>query len=342
SPTSISVGLMFRGRTADPTYPSTWDVRIDWSRAINDYLWVFGLRASNVYEGALIGTPFGATYQTTGVTTFLDGLPHFMFFRAVQVGANVQTLLYIDGVKYLDNTTNSVTLNPILRDITTEGGVVLGGGEMATSHLVVWDQQNVTPADISTVAFGYQGEAAGTRLQRICIEEGLTFSAIGTLTDSTTMGPQFPGSIGGVLTDCVSSDFGVLSEPRDSTNDLAYRTRNSISTQPVSLTLDYDGHQIAPGLVPIDDDQRTRNDWTVKRRLGYEYHIQQTTGPLSVSAPPAGVGVYAGTVDANPLYEADLPNMAGWLLSIGAIDESRWPEITVYLHARGISPSDDL
>jgi hypothetical protein len=346
SPTSISVGLMFRGRAGEPTASSTWWVGIDWLPGSLVYTWEFGIMnaisGSGGEDGAYLKTPWGGSFSTVGLDTFLDGFPHYMFFRAVQAGANVQHVLYIDGALLLDNTSNTHTLDPIFTDVDITGYTVLNGGEMATSHLTVWDQQTATPSGAANAAFGYSGEAAGNRVQRLCTEEGLSFSALGTLTDSVLLGSQFPGSVGSLLADTAISDAGILYEPRDSTNDLAYRTRNSVSAQLPSLVLDYEGHQIAPGLVPIDDDQRTRNDWTVKRKLGGQYRLQQTSGPLNVAAPPAGVGAYTGSLDSGLAYEADLPHLAGWLLNLGTIDESRWPEVTVYLDARGITAADDL
>jgi hypothetical protein len=61
----------------------------------------------------------------------------------------------------------------------------------------------------------------------------------------------------------------------------------------------------------VDDDQATRNDITAVRKNGSSYRLVATSGPLSVQAPPLGVGRYDDSVTVNVQTDDQLQDQAG-------------------------------
>jgi hypothetical protein len=101
------------------------------------------------------------------------------------------------------------------------------------------------------------------------------------------------------------------------------------------LELDYaDDHLFGP-LTPTDDDQLLVNDVTATRREGSSAQVVKESGPLSVQAPPNGVGLYDAEVTVNAYEDGQLQNIAGWLVHLGTWDESRYPSVSVNLAGAG-------
>jgi hypothetical protein len=48
---------------------------------------------------------------------------------------------------------------------------------------------------------------------------------------------------------------------------------------------------------------------------------------MSISDPPAGVGDYANSQTVNVQADGQLPDVAGWMVHAGTVDEARWPQI---------------
>lgn len=189
--------------------------------------------------------------------------------------------------------------------------------------------------------FGLQpGESAGRRIQRLCGEEGVAFRAIGDLDATAAMGPQLPAELATLLQDAADADLGILYEPRDLFG-LAYRTRESLYRQDAALALDYSLAHLS-GIDPVDDDQATRNDITAKRAGGSSFRVVSDTGPLSVLAPPDGVGRYDTAPTLNLATDSQLPDMAGWLLHLGTVDEARHPVLSVDLARQPFVDDGDL
>jgi hypothetical protein len=113
---------------------------------------------------------------------------------------------------------------------------------------------------------------------------------------------------------------------------LFYRTRKSLYNQPAQLTLNYTGGQVAPPLEPVDDDQQTRNDIIAKRTDGGDFELFLSSGRLSVIDPwLGGVGVYQHQPTLNVDFDTQLPDVAGWQLLLGTVDEPRYPTIAINL-----------
>lgn len=186
-------------------------------------------------------------------------------------------------------------------------------------------------ATIQPQILGYPGEAAGARLARLAAENDVPLQIVGQLGDMAAMGPQRSGTLLDLLEECADADGGALAESRDEAG-LLYRSRASLYNQPPALELAYGQPGLAAPFEPVDDDQAVRNRVTVSREGGSSATVEATTGPLSIAAPPDGVGIYDDSVTVNVATDGQLPDQAGWRLHLGTWDESRYPALGVKLH----------
>ena len=82
----------------------------------------------------------------------------------------------------------------------------------------------------------------------------------------------------------------------------------------------------------------TRNDIIATRAGGgTTYEAVLSTGTMSVQDPPNGVGLYSYSVTVNVATDAQLAAFAGWVLTLGTLDEFRYPVITVDLRRAQVS-----
>ncbi|MFJ9037483.1 hypothetical protein ACIRF8_12950 [Streptomyces sp. NPDC102406] len=179
----------------------------------------------------------------------------------------------------------------------------------------------------SNAESGFVNEAAHTRFQRLCTEEGISSVLLGS--DGALMGPQSRGRLLDLLYECADADGGIIYESRVEAR-LNYRTRASLYNQPPKLALDYRQH-LMPGLAPVSDDQTIVNDFTVSRTNGSSARYVQSTGPLSTQDAPAGVGKYDQAATVNVATDAQLPDIAAWEVHLGTVDEPRYPTIPINL-----------
>lgn len=202
---------------------------------------------------------------------------------------------------------------------------------MAIGHISAWPSDTTAAYDGAIDAWA--GETAGARMVRLADEEALPFIQLGDTTAQEQVGAQRPDTLLNLLGDAADADGGILYEQRESVG-LAYRDRASLYNQTPALELDYTapGH-IAPPLEPNEDDQLIRNDVTVQRASGSSGNAVLDEGPLSVQAPPDGVGRYAESVTVNLYSDAQPVQHAGWRLHLGTVDEARYPVVNIDLAA---------
>lgn len=199
---------------------------------------------------------------------------------------------------------------------------------MAIGHLAVFSTELTSAYDGCITA--YAGESAGTRMLRLAEEEGVPVGVQGVVAEEELLGPQRPDTLVALLQEAAETDHGILCEARDSVA-LAYRDRGTLYNQtPTQLTYSTD---LMPPLEPIDDDQLTRNDITVQRINGSYGRAVLESGPLSVNAPPAGVGVYSDSVSLSLRSDDQAEPHAGWLMHLGTTDEPRYPVVNISLQA---------
>lgn len=268
-----------------------------------------------------------------------DGVAHHFRYTTSQSGGNYQSRLYIDG-NLMDTADNfgsamtgtigrvtSWTLNPL----------EARGDTMPTAfgHVTVWPSATV-PVDTVEAAFGWVGELAAVRAFRLCTEEGISLTIVGDIGETQAMGPQLVETLPKLFAEIERTDGGLLYEPRDDYG-LVYRTGRDMYNQTPALELDWSTGHVAPPLLPVLDDLESRNDVTVTSSTGGTARAVLETGPLSVQAPPDGIGRYTTHIDVNPADDGgQLTDLAWWYLHKGTIDGIRYARVTVDLVA---SPS---
>jgi hypothetical protein len=186
-------------------------------------------------------------------------------------------------------------------------------------------------ASTGSAMTGWAGETTPSRVTRVCAEEAVPVTVYGA--GGERLGAQRSTTLVALLQEAAATDHGVLYENRESAS-LAYRDLIGLYNQSVTATLNYPtkGH-VQPPLDPVDDDQNVRNDVTVTRTGGSWGRYTQSTGPLSVNSPPAGVGRYADTPSLSLYADGQAVQHASWLVHLGTVDESRYPLVNVALHA---------
>jgi hypothetical protein len=224
-----------------------------------------------------------------------------------------------------------------VRNVIINPGAVAMAGAMF-GHLTV-ESTASSLFDVLAQFNAYNGETAGTRLRRLCSENAIAFNWIGYLAATARMGAQRSATFLDLMRECEKVDQGILSESRDRFG-MFYRTRNSMFSQLTRLTLDYAAKDFSDPLVPVDDDQSTRNDVTVVRDAGASYRATLDVGALSTAAPPSGVGRYDDSTTLNAYLDTDLPDQAGWRLHLGTADESRFPSISAHLNRTVFTDTD--
>lgn len=238
-----------------------------------------------------------------------------------------------------DSETLTLSINDIASADTgrPEGVVrVSGDGKIAFGHHAFYpNRPYITIPGLLPAFAGWNGERSTTRFLRLCDEAGIAAVLIGDESDGQRMGPQRVDTLVANLRDCVRTDDGILLEPPEDTA-VGMRTGRSRYNQPAALSVSFTATHIAPELVPVLDDQNTRNDVTAARSSGSGYTLRQESGPLNVNNPaddPDGVGRYDTQVTVNPRDDSDLVHHAGWHLAKGTIHEPRYPGLTIDLDA---------
>ncbi|MFF5759682.1 hypothetical protein ACFY7A_30140 [Streptomyces longwoodensis] len=212
---------------------------------------------------------------------------------------------------------------------------------MALGHLAVWNGVAASttspyPAAIKTYESaddGFLGESAGWRMLRLAVEENIPLSLRGVIPQQQAMGSQRPNTLLELLGECADSDGGILLEHRGRPA-LRYRGRATLYNQTPALTLNYAARgEIAPPLEPVVDDADVVNDVTVSRVDGSSARVVQADGPLSVQAPPNGIGRYDTSVQRSLAADAQAEPLAGWLLHLGTWNAPRYPTVHINLAA---------
>jgi hypothetical protein len=200
---------------------------------------------------------------------------------------------------------------------------------LSFGHLAVYTDTPPTLATQVLAAHAFAGETAADRISRICADNGITYTLVGTAADTAPMGPQGAStSLVALLQEAASTDLGILYEPRSQLG-LAYRTRTSLYNQVAAVALDYSAKMIASPPDVTDDDQGIHNDVTVSNAAGGTAEAILQTGPLSIQAPPNGINTYATSASVNTQTDGPLPDIAAWLLHLSTIDAARCPQLTV-------------
>ncbi|NEA67554.1 hypothetical protein [Streptomyces sp. SID12488] len=330
APTSWAVRYIYRLDTANTTLRtfmrilSTGTVAEWYIQQRNNLTRIFGLDT----DGATVFT------QDVATGTDLYGAWINVRFTATQNGGNVDWVItWTDVGGDAGNAFASFagTVGRATGVASPPDGYSADLDGMAIGHISAWPTNTTVAYDRAIDAWA--GETAGERMTRLAAEETLPLTLYGDPAAQEQVGVQRPDALLTLFEEAGDADGGILYERRESVG-LAYRDRNSLYNQPVSLALNYltAGH-VAPPLEPVDDDQGVRNDITVQRADGASARVTLDTGALSTAAPPNGVGVYDESVTLN-LYDDDQAEpQAYWRLHLGTVDEARYPVLRVDLAA---------
>jgi hypothetical protein len=275
-----------------------------------------------------------STIATATVASISDKQMHAVRLELVDSATDVNYFVYVDGVNVIAATRASVN-NAGCSQLRLIGTTSSGSTSISYGHVAVWlaDPSHVAAevADYARAVFGYTGEPAGIRIQRLCTEEGIPFRGRGTMANTVPLGPQYADTLLNIAREAADTDLGLLYEPREGVG-LAYRAHTDLYNQAATLALDYTRALLDQVPEPVDDDQFTRNDVTAQRRDGSSERTTLTVGALSTLAPPSGVGVYDDSVTVNvPGDGKFLDDQAGFRLHLGTVDEPRYPTIAANL-----------
>ncbi len=318
-----------------------WDVR---QRSLDGGVEVVGFNSAAV-ETVLAETSFAP----------VDEFAYAV--HVTQSGGNVVTdfwaarLTAAGGFGALDSDTRAGTLaapsGPI--SLNSDGATVahtaIAGSENQTNdiraaHLIVTSgtptflfASAVNPATGDTYGplSGWAGESAGARFNRLCAENGIAATLVGTASATAALGAQQIATLVDNLQAGANADQGLLYETRTELG-LSYRTAVDLYNQYGPL-VSYAAKLIRPPLLPTEDDRFIQNDVTVSRPDGSSARSVLETAvdeihTLTTQDPPAGVGTYdRGSVTANVQSDGQLQLVADWIRHLGTWDELRYPTL---------------
>lgn len=293
-----------------------------------------GTLTLNIYD------PAGALLHTSGPVGFsLNGTPVRLGLSLTQNGANIDWAL--NTIRVSDGLGGGISNTLAGRTFGRFDWIYMAGNGLvgtAMGHILV---QNVVN-DIYTLypeLIAYAGDRTQARVAREAAAAGIpVFVGQGT-TGAQTMGAQRPVTLQKIFDECTDADLGGLSVFRGY-NAIRYDRLNYLYNQAVAVTLDYANHELTDA-DPVDDNFLTRNDITVRRPGGSEYHVTQLTGPLAAVDPiDGGIGVYDDTPSVNVKLDSQLPDAGDYRLLRGTIDQPRFPELVVSFGTGAVRASE--
>jgi hypothetical protein len=277
----------------------------------------------------------GGTVIASGTTTTnVKGVPVLASCELTPSGGNVAFAFRIiaqGAAGITESMTGTVTGASVGAITTVSFGRANVLMDTAVGHLSVTYGAVPLMVPAAYALGGYAGEKAMDRFSRICGEMGIAAETIGTAPVTATMGPQVDDTLAAVLQSIEDTDCGLLFESRGQFG-LGYRSSASMANQPVSAVFSYPAATLDPALAPTYDDSLTRNNVVVTNWTGYTQQAILTAGPMSISNPPNGIGNgYALTRQVNCADDAQTAGIATFLLNQGAVDEIRFPVVTLKL-----------
>lgn len=216
----------------------------------------------------------------------------------------------------------------------TIGDGVVRTGQFAVGELRLWDNLGSTStvpvfqSATSNTVFpysAYQGESPTTRLARLCAEEGIPITIIGS--SGKTMGPQTAQSVIALLRECEAVDGGVLYDGFGP--GLTYVAYNKIAAQAATLTINATNGELIAPFAPTQDALGLLSSFTASNTLG----TTQTYTAADLAANPASAS-RNGTALINNNDDKDLINFAAWQVHKGRVWGFRYPQVTMHLEKK--------
>jgi len=269
---------------------------------------------------------------SAGAENWFDGKPRqFQLTLTASGGTDVAWILLENDVSKGAGTftpTFAGAMNSAPWRIAAYSGADAGSG-MAFGHAGAFTDPNVS--DKYDALLGHTGEAAGTRMARLCLENGVSIVIEGDPADTMPMGPQGVDKLIDLIYDCEQADDGFLGEARDRFA-LTYRTLTSMIDTNPTLWLNYaaSGNLVLP-LKSADNDQRIVNDVDVHLTDGSShYRYTLSSGPMSTAAiASGGIGTYPESPTINVQTIPNASDVAGWRVNVGTTDLQRFDQVNV-------------
>lgn len=268
---------------------------------------------------------------------FADGWRH-MYARLSTSGSDVAVSIMVDGEVVGTGTLTGASLGTRLTRVTMNATAVDGlnieAGRIAVGHpVVLLDSTTDMDAFAAThyrAGLGYPGEASDDRYLRLLDEVNIPGSVYGS--DARSMGPQLPDTLPNLLLEIARTEVGLIYDKRDEYK-LELRLGRTLYSQTAALALTY-GVNVHPPIKPVTDNLNVANDITATARSGAVARVERTSGPLNVNDPvddPEGITRIEGSSDVNPASDADLLDIAGFLLTASTWPGARYRTVTVSL-----------
>jgi hypothetical protein len=209
---------------------------------------------------------------------------------------------------------------------------------LSLGHIGFWNETvSVVAADVARAMTGWTFESASARFLRLCREESVSWYVdIDNQPYTQAMGPRVPAALLEMLRETEAADAAMIAERL--TGELGFYSVQDRMNQAVALALDYDASHIKPPFDPADDDAQVVNDVTITRTTGSNGargssgRAQQVTGPLGTD-PETGIGRYELAATLNLYQDSQTLHAAGWRLSLGTVDEYRYPQVHLMFHS---------
>lgn len=279
--------------------------------------------------GVITGTPEytrSATWSVSGHQDILEGCRFSIELRQNGTGIDNNIVTYSPnhtaGTSFaVVDTIPSSTLGKCTK-VTILADPLSSGATATIGHVSVQATTSVPSIyDISAAVINaYNGEAASTRVVRLCNEQGIPANVDAGL-GSVALGPQQKGMTFLDLIDDIALCDDALSTEYVTDFAIEWRARSDMySRNPVGSFV-YGVSGFPDAIQPVDDDQLVENDVTVVRTDGASARATQTTGNLGT----ATIGAYAVEYDLNLWVDSQVADQAAWRLTKGTIDAPRYP-----------------
>lgn len=291
----------------------------------------------------LVYDRFGATVLSTGSIALFDlnGQPSRIVIQLERNNPDIAWTIRQETATttFVDSGTLAGYGTSVTRVTSVIMSLLAGIDTVAFGHVAL---QREWPGDsLNEALIGYAGEDAVSRMFRLSDDLATFFDITGSQSNYQTLGAEGFSDALKLVTDAAEADGGLLSEARGDVT-LAYVPRCQLYNADPAATVDYSLDQIAAGTAPINDDQQSRNDVTVSRTDGSSGRYVVETGPMSIEAPPDGIGRYATALTVNIADDRDAIHQAGWRAHRGTIDEARFPQIRFNMRNPAITGDVDL
>jgi len=230
----------------------------------------------------------------------------------------------------------SIILNPNgTMDGVYMGHVAVFDGTSSDTYPYGSGYDYIPPFD---ALLGTPGELSAARAKRIVQQADMVPYSIGD--NGVALGVQHVSTLMDSVRDSQKSDGGFVYEPRNILG-LGYRTLKSMYNAPAILSLNYATADLSGTFLPVKDNLGVVNDLTVHRVDGSSSRYVQTTGRLSVSRPPTGIGRYSSSIDLSLDTDDQTASQASWRVFLGTLNKLKVNQLTIALENARISATAD-